>query len=405
MWEAIAANRRRSLVLIAMMGTILLALGWVIGMAIEPRSGGPLGLGIAAIVWIVTWLTAVAGGDAILLASAGAHKIEKSDAPQLWNVVEEMTIAAGLAKVPEVYIIDDPSPNAFAVGRRPEVAAVAVTTGLLKMMNRDQLQGVVAHELGHVRNLDIRFMTLAAVMMGSVALLSDFFLRWSFWGGGRRSSSSRRGDGEGQAQAIIMIVALVVAILAPILIQILYFACSRRREYLADASAARFTRWPEGLASALEKLARASLPMANKNRAVAPLFIVNPVQALSAESVFATHPPLEKRIQVLRAMGDGAGFANYEAAFQKVQGEGARCLGNRTLGQAEAVGLRPAEPPPSEQIQPPHAREAIDLLDRRAGMRVIQCECGLNVKLPPAFATDRPVACPRCGRQLKTSAL
>ena len=280
MWEAIRRNRRRSTVLITLMGIILILLGFVIGMLVDPQAGGAFGAVVALGIWLILWLTAIAGGDSVLLASSRAKRVQKKDAPRLWNIVEEMTIASGLGTMPAVYIIEDSVPNAFAVGRKPEKAAVAVTSGLLKRLNRDELQGVIAHEIGHIKNLDIRFMTLASVMLGSIVLISEIFVRGFLYSGARRRSS-RSGDG-GQAQVVILVVALLVAILAPIVAQILYFACSRQREYLADASAARFTRFPEGLASALERISRRAASKEKVSRALAPLYIVNPLQARAA---------------------------------------------------------------------------------------------------------------------------
>ncbi len=195
----------------------------------------------------------------------------------LFNVVEEMAIASGLP-MPKVYIINDPAPNAFATGRNPKTASVAVTAGLLGRLNRDELQGVVAHEMSHILHRDILFVTLAGIMLGSVVLLSQVFLRGMMYGGGsRRRFSSGGGKGGGGAAAILLIIAIVVAILAPIMTQLLYFALSRRREYLADAGAVRLTRYPEGLASALEKIANDRAPqLASANKVTAPMFIVNP---------------------------------------------------------------------------------------------------------------------------------
>ena len=198
---------------------------------------------MALVIWLIMALVALIGGDSVLLHTAGAYHIDKEDAPRHLNVVEEMTIASSLGSMPRVYIIEDDAPNAFAVGRNPEKAAVAVTSGLLKRLTRDELQGVVAHEIGHIRNLDVRFMTLAAVMVGSIVLLSEVFMHYLWFGGGRRSSSRKGG---GQAQIILLVVGILAAILAPIVARMLYFACSRRREYLADASAAQFTRFPDG---------------------------------------------------------------------------------------------------------------------------------------------------------------
>lgn len=393
MWEAIASNRRRSWLLIGLLGGLLVALGGVIGLALEPQTGGPVGVAVALGLWLLLWGLAVGAGERILLSSARAREIRKEDAPQLWNVVEEMTIAAGLGRMPRIYIVDDPAPNAFAVGRRPEQAAVAVTSGLLKRLTRDELQGVVAHELGHIRNLDVRFMTLAAVMVGAVVLLARGFLRGMFYGGGRRRSSR----GGGQAQALLLLVAIVLAILAPLAAQLLYFACSRRREYLADASAAQFTRYPEGLASALEKIARAAGGAADVNRVVAPMYIVNPLQEHAAFSLFSTHPKTADRIRILRSMA-GAGLAAYEEAYRRVHGGRKSCIGRRSLADAADAAIRPPSPEPATRAQAvARAQAAGELLDRVLGMVVVPCLCGVRLKLP-ADAARAAIRCPRCGR-------
>ena len=360
----------------------------------EARAGLSFGIAGAVGVWLLLWLVAVTAGDSILLGSAHAREISKEDAPQLWNVVEEMTIAAGLPKMPRVYVIDDPGLNAFAVGRKPEKAAVAVTSGLLKRLNRDELQGVIAHELGHIRNLDVQFMTLAAVMVGAIVLLSRVFLRGMFYGGGRRSSSRRGGGGA----AILLIVAIVLAVLAPLAAQLLYLACSRRREYLADASSARFTRYPEGLASALQKISTQAVGAADVNRVLAPMYIVNPLAGGALFTLFATHPPTQERIRILRSMA-GAGFAAYQEACQKVRGSDAQVVGQRTLEQDTAVAVRaPTAEPATPQQAVERAAAVGVLLDRVGGFVVVPCACGARLKLPPAFSRDT-IACPRCGRQ------
>ncbi|HEQ60668.1 MAG TPA: hypothetical protein ENN74_03565, partial [Firmicutes bacterium] len=402
MWEAIRSNRLKSRLLLALLGSVLVALGFIIGAAAtgDPYVGGLGGAFFALVVWLVMLVTALAGGDRILLMSVGARQIQKADMPRLWNVVEEMTIASGMGKMPKVYIIDDSAPNAFAVGRNPDIASVAVTSGLLRRLNRDELQGVVAHEIGHVRNLDVRFMTIAAVTVGTIAILGDGVLRWMWWtGGGRRRRSSGRGGGQGQA--ILLLLVIVAAIVAPLFAQLLYMACSRRREYLADASAARFTRYPEGLASALEKIALQASGTEKKkvNRAVAPMYIVNPLQARQAVGLFSTHPPTEDRIRILRSMAGGAGFMEYEAAYQKVHGKKKHCLGARTLGsEKDQVAVRePSKEPEPEQEGLEQLREAFDFLDREAGLLVIPCACGVRIKLPEGY--DRPtIPCTRCGR-------
>jgi heat shock protein HtpX len=405
MWEAIASNRRKSALLILLMGLVLAVLGAVIGVVLVTRAatggdvaaGALTGLAAAFLVWIVMWLTAYAGGDGILLAAAGAREIQREDAPMLWNVVEEMTIASGLGKMPRVFLVEDPAPNAFAVGRKPETAAVAVTSGLLQRLTRDELQGVVAHEIGHVRNLDIRFMTYASVMVGSIVMISDVFLRSMFYGGGRRRTSSREG---GQAQAVMMLIAVLAAILAPIFAYLLYFACSRRREYLADASAARFTRYPPGLASALEKISglvgAGVRGQERPSRVLAPMYIINPMKAMGASGPFSTHPPTEKRIAILRGMAGGAGFADYEAAFRKVAG--GACIGSRTLAADERVSVRePAAEPESKKAGKEQLREVTDLLSRLGNLLLIPCACGMRIKIPPGFE-QTTIGCPRCGR-------
>jgi len=395
MWEQIRANKRKSFLLVVFMACLLIALGYAIGFAVMGRpEGGMQGVAIAAVVWLVLCVTAFAGGDGIMLATAGARRIEKSDMPQLFNVVEEMTIAAGLPKMPEVYLIESNAPNAFAVGS-PKRAAVAVTTGLLSRLNRDELQGVIAHEIGHVVNLDCRFMVLAGVVVGAIVLISDMFLRglrYVRYGGRGRSSR-----GGGQAQLLLFLVAIVLAVLAPIFARLLYFACSRKREYLADASSARFTRYPEGLASALEKIEGASLNLADVNRVVAPMYIINPLQAKSAFSLFSTHPATSERIRILRSMAGGASYAQYEAAYRNAR-RGAGLLGASALADQAEVPVRPA----SAETEPPMAsrrRDAMDAIHRLNGYRFGQCSCGTRIKVPPIYTASQ-ILCPSCGKSV-----
>ena len=369
------------------------------GRSIDPLVSGLWGAGIAAVIWLIMWAVAVGRGGNVLLMAAGARRIDKDHAPQLWNTVEEMTIASGLGRMPHVYVIDDDAPNAFAVGTRSDQASVAVTSGLLRRLNRDELQGVIAHEIGHIRNLDIRFMTLAGVMVGAIVMISDVFLRSLWFGGGRRRGSSRGGGGG--AQVILLVVAILVAVLAPLCAQLLYFACSRRREYLADASSARYTRYPAGLASALVKISGGAGRGADQvNRVVAPMYIVNPLQPRAAAGLTATHPPIEKRVKILRSMGGRAGFADYEAAYRSVQGETAHCIDTQTLDADTSVDAREPLVSPEDKRQDAisRARDVGDLLTGLAGFAIIACPCGVHLKLPPNF--KRPsLACPRCGRK------
>lgn len=390
MWEAIEANRRRSVVFLAALFLVLVALGFGIGSAVD-RSAGVYGVAAALAVWLVLYLIAAFAGDRVVLATAGAKKIEKADAPQLFNVVEEMAIASG-QRMPDVYLIPDESPNAFAAGRSEKTRVVAVTSGLLRMATRDELQGVIAHEMGHHKNADVRFMILAGVMLGAIILLAELFLR-SGLGRGRRSSRSGGKDGGGQA--VILILTLLFAILAPILARLLYFACSRRREYLADASAARFTRYPAGLASALEKISGHYTSRRETSRVLAPLYIVNPMEALAAMGLFSTHPPVAKRIEILRSMGGGAGFADYEKAFEKATGKhaiGARSLAADTPVAARAPDAR--QDTRAEKVD--RAKQAADLVGRLALMVSMTCPCGVSIRLPEGVKRDA-VPCPRCG--------
>lgn len=402
MWEAIRANRRRSNFLIVLMGLLLLGMGLAIGILIDPGEGAFIGVGIAGILWMILTLTALWGGDSILLASAGAREIkDKKEAPQLWNIVEEMTIASGLGKMPRIYIIENSAPNAFAAGRNPDKAVVAVTTGLLKRLNRDELQGVIAHEIAHVKNLDVRFMTIAAVTMGTIIILGDIVLRMMFYTGraGARSRSSKGG----KEQLILFAIALIFIILAPIFAQLLYFACSRKREYLADASAARFTRYPDGLASALEKISRGQWPSRENNRTLAPLYIVNPLQSRSAFSLFSTHPPTEKRIQILRSMAGGASYHDYEKAYKQVFGDKRSCLHESALREDEKVERRkPIDPQPEQKAKAKQdwvqqTQRINDLFEGVGGFLFLGCACGMRFKIPPGFLRQT-IACPKCGK-------
>src|SRR3954465_6330992 len=241
--DRIVTNKRNSLLLIAGFLAFVAVFGYVIGYAwIGDPTRALFGLVLAFVVGTISGLATYYGGDRMVLAASRAREITHDDAPVLFNVVEEMAIAGGVP-MPKVYIIEDSAPNAFATGRDPEHASVAVTSGLLEKLNRDELQGVIAHEMSHVGNLDIRYAMLVGILVGTTVLISDFFLRGLWWGGG-----GRRREGGGQAQLIMMIVAIVFAILAPFFARLLQLSISRQREYLADATAVQFTRNPKGLA-------------------------------------------------------------------------------------------------------------------------------------------------------------
>lgn len=295
MWEQITANRVKTAVLVSLFVIFVMFLGWLFG---RTTVWGPAAPIVAAIIAGVAAFAGYYNSDKMVLAISHARPVSKSEFPFLHNTVEGLAIAAGVPK-PKVYVIDDSAPNAFATGRNPQHAAIAVTTGLLDKLNRTELEGVVAHEMSHIADYDTLLMTITVVMVGTVALVSDWMLRTFFWGGRRR-----RVQGGGQAGAIILIVALLLAILSPLIAQLIRLAISRRREYLADANGAKLTRYPEGLASALEKISRDTEPLEVANKATAHLYIINPLKEHGGgmNSLFSTHPPIEKRIEILRSM-------------------------------------------------------------------------------------------------------
>jgi len=383
------------MILIGAMGSLLVLLGFLIGSALEPGQGGVVGAIAALGVWGLLLFIALAGGDQALLLGARAKQVSKQDLPRLWNVVEEMTIASGLNVMPRIYVIDDNTPNAFAAGARPDKAVLAVNTGLVKRLNRDELQGVIAHEIGHIRNLDARFLTIAAVLVASITIVADMFLRGFRYGAGMRRIPRLPLP----VQLGILAGAAVVALLAPFLAQMLYLACSREREYLADASAARFTRYPEGLASALEKIALAPPPPASVNRALAPLYTVNPIRGLAGAGLTSTHPPTEERIRILRGMAGGAGYVDYEKAYRKIVGGRGGIIGKRTLSVEEGVPSRQPSPEAEDRADRLEIIRQLDaLLGRLGSLLLLSCACGVQIRVPPSLERDS-VQCPRCGRQ------
>ncbi|MFC1683713.1 M48 family metallopeptidase, partial [Candidatus Zixiibacteriota bacterium] len=273
MWELIRKNKRKSIILFICMGCFLILLGYLVGYVFFPPEGGIAGVLIALFLWILLSVVGYFSGDSILLGVSHAREVSHDVHPQLYNIVEEMKIASNLPAMPKVYIIDEPAPNAFATGVKPEKSAIVVTAGLLSRLNRDELQGVIAHEMSHIVNRDVLFVTFAGIMLGSIVLISQVFLRsmWFTGGSSKRYRSGKKTAGGGQAQLIMVAVAIAFAILAPILTRLLYFAISRKREYLADASAARLTRYPEGLASALEKISSSKRLLPSANKVTAPM--------------------------------------------------------------------------------------------------------------------------------------
>ncbi len=399
MWQQIRANKRNSILLLALMATVLALLGWFIGRAFSPDpAAGLFGVVVALIIWMILAMVSFAGGDAIFLAASKAVPVTKDVHPQLFNVVEEMAIAAQLP-MPKIYIINDPAPNAFATGRNPQNASVAITAGLLGRLNRDELQGVIAHEISHILHRDILFVTVAGVMLGAIVLISEIFLRGMFYSSmSRRYSSRSRSSGGGQAQAIMLVIAIIAAILAPIMATLLYFALSRKREYLADAGAARLTRYPEGLASALEKISQNTTPLTVANKVTAPMYIVNPLQkkGMKLSDLTSTHPPISERVRVLRGM-TGASFADYSEAFRKTT-KHSPPIPSSAL-KDEAVQIRAAGSQKSAGSKK-QARDIGDIMQKTSGFHFVTCSCGLKMKIPPNYKAPQ-VKCPRCGKVSK----
>jgi len=298
LWTQVDSNKRRSILLILLFVAIVIGLGWLISYIYN----SPAILVIAIFIALIQSLLSYYSGDSIVLATAGASEIKKKDDPKLWNLVENLTIASGLP-MPRIYIINDPAPNAFATGRDPKHASIAVTSGLLERLNKSELEGVLAHELSHVGNYDIRLMTIVAILVGVVAIISDIFIRMRFWGIGGRDRENNNGNG------ILVLIAIIAAILAPIIALIVQLAISRKREYLADADGALLTRYPEGLAGALEKISNYKSPMEHISSATAHLYISNPLggndnprKQSYFSKIFSTHPPIKERIKILRGM-------------------------------------------------------------------------------------------------------
>jgi len=401
MWEQISANRWRSVVLTASMGLLLLLIGYFIGLYFLDNA--IIGLILALIVWGILSLIAYFQGDSLLLAVSRARKIKRDDNPRLYNIVEEMKIASGLEKMPDIYIIDDPALNAFATGRDPSKASVAVTSGLLAKLNRDELQGVIGHEMAHIKNRDVLLMAMCAVMLGTIVILAWYATRVLFFsGGGRRSSG-----GGGQGQIIILAVGIVLLILAPILAQIIYFTVSRKREYLADASSALYTRYPEGLASALEKISASTVQLKSANQATAPMYTINPFRqkGKAASNLTSTHPPISDRIRILRAMS-GASLADYDRAYREARGAKAGIAPASALaldGMSGAAALRAPSPEDKTAEETPQkverARETSDMMWRMSKYRTVNCPCGTKLRVSPEFKGVN-VKCPHCGQTL-----
>ena len=307
MYEQIARNKRKTVAIVAGALVFTGGIGFLLGLLI---GRGSFQVGLAA---LIIALLIAAGlsyysyeyGDRIVLRASRARAVTHDEEPRLHNVVEGIAIAAGLPK-PAVYVVPEKAPNAFATGRDPQHSSIAVTQGLLEMMDRVELEGVIGHEMSHVRDRDILLGTVVATLVGSVVLIAEFMLRWFWWGGGMIGRGRDR-EGGGEGFAILALVGIVLAVLAPLIAQIIKLAMSRRREYLADAEGAMLTRYPPGLANALKKIAADNTPMRVANNATAHLWIAQPSRIPGEanhwfENLFSTHPPIQDRIRILEEM-------------------------------------------------------------------------------------------------------
>lgn len=296
-YSAISANIWKSWLIMVLFIVFVTTMGYVISQATD------YGAAFMVPAFFMSLFSSIGSyyfSDKLVLATSGAQAIKKSDNPELFRLVENLAIGSGIP-MPKVYIIDDKSPNAFATGRDPKHASIAVTTGLMERLSKSELEGVLAHELSHVKNFDTRLLAITAILVGFVAIMGDLFMRHLMWGGMKRD----RG-GDARIQIFFIILGLVFAILAPIAASLIQLAVSRKREFLADASGALLTRYPEGLASALEKISSDPHPLKTATNATAHLFIVNPFKGKSFSGwltgLFSTHPPIEERVKILRSM-------------------------------------------------------------------------------------------------------
>lgn len=409
MWELISSNKKKSLMLFAAMGIVLMLLGYLIGGAYASKEGSILGITAAFFVWVILSFVSYFAGSHIMLAVSKAHEITPEAFPKLYNIVEEMKIASNLQHMPKIYLIDEEMPNAFAAGRSPDNSAIAVTAGLVSSLNRDELQGVIAHEVSHIINRDVLFMTFAGTMLGSIVFISDMYLRGMRYSSYRYSSNRDRKSRSSGGQTIFAILAVLFAIIGPVLAQLLYFAISRKREYLADATAVRLTRYPEGLASALEKISESTADLSSANKITAAFYFVNPLKkkGFKLNDLSSTHPPVSERIKILRAIAGGAAYINYQSAFNSVKGKQQQIIPESGLKDAALIPLRNISPsgedlPAMGELSPGvnRKRSVGNVILKGQNYKFLTCSCGLKLKIPPGFGTNQPVViCPKCGNK------
>ncbi|MCJ7514585.1 MAG: M48 family metallopeptidase [Dehalococcoidia bacterium] len=423
MWEQIRYNQTRSAILVVGIGAVWLLLGFVFGLLasyithIDRFESGIYGVIVASVLWVFITLVAYFYGDSIILAMSGARRISTGDLHRLYNMVEEMKIASGLEIMPSTYIIDDPALNAFAIGRDPNKAAIIVTTGLLTKLNRDELQGVIGHELAHIKNRDVLLMSLCTTLLGTMNILTWIFSpnRLFLFIQGLLLISPGLVfvilyillialTGWGITINMWSLITIFLAIpafmlLMPFMAKLIYFAISRRREYLADASSALYTRYPVGLASALEKIAASTDQVLAASPVTAPIYIVNPFrkQGMAASDITSTHPPISQRIRILRGMA-GASYQDYSTAYQQVLHTDKAFIPAAEAAAVGSIALRAAQPEPTQKLEEvQRVRETTNALWNSHNYRTITCACGTRMRLPPRFKLPE-IKCPHCGR-------
>ena len=403
MWELIRINKRKSLFVLILMFILLVSLSGAVGAGFyyaDWVKGMLWGALIGVFLWAIQSAVAYFAGDDIVLHFNMAVVVTPESYPQLYNIVEEMKIAAGLSVMPEIYIIESPGMNAFATGIRQEKTAICVTRGLVENLNRDEIQGVIAHEMSHILNRDVLFMTFAGVMLGTITMLSNVMLRGTVAANSSNRRSRKKGGFSG-GHPVMILVLLLFAIVAPVLARIFYFTISKKREYLADASAARLTRYPVGLASALEKIAKQSY-VDFVNKITAPMFIVNPHFAgVDEDSLFSasTHPPIYKRIAILTQLQHGGrvSLENYQKLYEKELSTSG--LFSKTALESDKSEAVRAE---STEKFTESRTDVADIILANTGFKIVTCECGLKIKLPPSDLRMK-VVCPRCRKELSLS--
>lgn len=462
MWQQIDANKKKSGILIFTMLGILLILGAGLGMLVSCYNNPPAansletltdteilmlemamlqGIFYAALVWIFLLVISVVDGKRAILALNHAKKIPAGTNRILENVVAEMSIAAGLPKPPEIYIIDCMMPNAFATGMNPKNSAIAVTTGLLTTLDRDELQAVVAHEIAHIVNRDTMYMLFAGIMLGTIVIVSDCIVR-SFRGNGRSRSSCSSFKGGGAAVLIMFAILIFAMIVAPLAARLLYFSLSKKREYLADACAVQYTRYPQGLATALAKISGSVYVFRDADKVTSAMYIVHPLDTVELYKnrysiwgdLFSTHPPTDKRIEILEKM-TGADFNAYSAAFSKTfrrrkpimskedlygvkpleikkpnAGKQSKVDGSLVAGTVAlaTVGtladVKSKEAKESEEQKKrefvERKREALDTVWKANNYIFKQCACGTKLKFPQEYM-GQEISCPHCNALIK----